>query len=261
MDLDLDHCTSVISARLRIAALKRVPRWSAMASATAWWPDVISYGIGAYQTSHFSQGILRMSNALKLNQVLEPQNGDWSKHWHLGLLSNAQKISIHRDPQWHWHTCVLKPLPEIRKDRDSDVLDSNNTMLRIMSVLCCLDVASNLSRAKRHKMEIHMLPFTRHCFAEPSQTCPWAAHISPQRPAQTIVIRAPVGAPLRWLHYTLRFLEMRPQVGLNSHKTYLKTILYVYIYICVCVYHILYIIYIYILFFVIIYVDIFFAAS
>jgi hypothetical protein len=53
---------------------------SAMASATAWWPDVISYGIGAYQTSHFSQGILRMSNALKLNQVLEPQNGDWSKH-------------------------------------------------------------------------------------------------------------------------------------------------------------------------------------
>ena len=113
-----------------------------------------------------------------------------------------------------------------------------------MSVLCCLDVASNLSRAKRHKMEIHMLPFTRHCFAEPSQTCPWAAHISPQRPAQTIVIRAPVGAPLRWLHYTLRFLEMRPQVGLNRHKTYLKTILYVYIY--VCVYHILYNIYIYI---------------
>ena len=41
------------------------------------------------------------------------------------------------------------------------------------------------------------------------------------------------------------FLEMRPQVGLNSHKTYLKTILYVYIYVCVCIIYYIYI-YIYI---------------
>ena len=91
-------CTSVIRNNSPAARIREV--WRAMVL----YGLMIYRGIGAYPA--IVPGIMWMSNAAgnlkrdwfcecprgKLNQVLEPQNGDSErKYWHLGLLSNAPK--------------------------------------------------------------------------------------------------------------------------------------------------------------------------